>query len=236
MTQVGTGASVRVPGFLPSTHGLHFSNSFPDGPAITVNVGRRRLGIGNAANGLCGGMVFAVLDYWTHGLLPPGHVSPPAPATPFFSYLVRRLLDSWHLPSGPLKYLGLMSPWLPDADERRGPVNVRGRAWRILMREWPAIKADLDMGVPVPLGLVRVKSANPLALGHNHQVLAYGYDVMGSAVTLSIYDPNLADADQVTLSLDLGNPGVRVPITMHPDGDLVSFFRVPYVAKDPLVE
>ena len=106
----------------------------------------------------------------------------------------------------------------------------------VLMREWPAIKADLDMGVPVPLGLVRVKSANPLALGHNHQVLAYGYDLTGSCVTLSIYDPNLADADQVTLSLDLGNPGVRVPITMHPDGDLVSFFRVPYVAKDPLVE
>jgi hypothetical protein len=104
------------------------------------------------------------------------------------------------------------------------------------MREWPAIKADLDAGVPVPLGLVRVKSSNPLALGHNHQVLAYGYDVMGSAVTLSIYDPNLADADEVTLSLDLGDPGTPVPITMYPDGNVVSFFRVPYKAKDPLVE
>lgn len=40
------------------------------------------------------------------------------------------------------------------------------------------------------VGLVRVVSDDPRLLGHNHRVLAYGYDLEGSDLALQIYDPN----------------------------------------------
>ena len=60
--------SVRVPGFLPSTLGLHFPNSFPHEPdeSVTLPDGNT-LGIGDAANGLCGGMAFTVRDFFEAG-------------------------------------------------------------------------------------------------------------------------------------------------------------------------
>lgn len=231
------GTSVRVPGFLPSTHGLHFDNSFPDEPAVTIDLGIAKVPIGNAANGLCGGMVFAVLDYWTHGVLPPADTTPPASGTPLFNYLVRRLIDSWDLPSGPATYLKLMNPLFPDGDDRLGPFTVHGRGWRMAVREWPAIKAEIDAGNPCPLGLVKLKSANPLDLGKNHQVLAYGYDQAGTAVTLWLYDPNQSNTDQVALGFDIGQPSAPVPVTTVANAsgipDVLCFFKVDYGPKTP---
>ena len=83
--QVDGVASVRVPGFLPSTHGLQFDNSFPDEPAVKIDLGITTLPIGNAANGLCGGMVFAALDYWTQGSPPPAETTPPPAGRPQLS-------------------------------------------------------------------------------------------------------------------------------------------------------
>ena len=58
-------AQVRVPGFLPSTSGLHFPNFFPHEPEIEVKLPLgHSLQLGDAANGLCGGMVFVVRDYY----------------------------------------------------------------------------------------------------------------------------------------------------------------------------
>jgi hypothetical protein len=231
------GASARVPGFLPSTHGLHFDNSFPDEPAITIDLGITKLPIGNAANGLCGGMVFAVLDYWTQGVPPPVDTTPPPSGTAFFNYLVRRLIDSWDLPGGPATYFKLMNPLFPDGDDRLGPFTVHGRGWRIAVREWPAIKSEIDAGNPCPLGLVKLKSANPLDLGKNHQVLAYGYDLDGTAVTLWLYDPNQSNTDQVALSFDIGQPSSPIAVTMAPNAsdiaDVLCFFRVDYGPKTP---
>jgi hypothetical protein len=232
-----SGASVRVPGFLPSVHGLHFDNAFPDGPALTVDLGVTKLPIGNAANGLCGGMVFTVLDYWNQGALPPPDTTPPASGTPLFDYLVRRLISSWDLPTGPATYLKLMSPWLSDGDDHLGPVSVHGRSWRMAVREWPAIKATIDGGKPCPLGLVKLKSANPLDLGHNHQVLAYGYDQAGTAITMWLYDPNQSNTDNVALSLDIARPSAPIAVTMAPNAsdppDVLCFFKVGYGPKVP---
>ena len=210
------GASVRVPGFVPSTNGLHFDNSFPDEPAVIIDVGVAKLPIGNAANGLCGGMVFAALDYWKQGSPAPSETTPPPAGTPLFNYLVRRLIDSWDIPGGPLTYLKLMNPLLPDGDDHVGPFSVHGRGWRMAVREWPAIKSSIDAGNPCPLGLVKLKSANPLALGHNHQVLAYGYDQTGTAITLWLYDPNQSNTDDVALRFDIARPSAPIPVTMGP--------------------
>lgn len=231
------GTSVRVPGFLPSVNGLHFDNSFPDEPAVMIDLGVAKVPVGNAANGLCGGMVFAALDYWKQGDPPPSDATPPPTGTPLFNYLVRRLIDSWDIPGGPLTYLKLMSPWLPDGDDRVGPISMHGRSWRMAVREWPAIKSSIDAGNPCPLGLVKLKSANPLDLGHNHQVLAYGYDQDGTAITMWLYDPNQSDTDEVALRFDIARPSAPIAVTMQPNAsdppEVICFFRVGYGPKTP---
>jgi len=226
-----------VAGFLPSQNGLHFDNFFPDGPAVQIDLGLATLRIGNAANGLCGGMVFAALDYWAAGRWPPEDRDPPASGTPLFRYLLRRLVESWHLPTGPLVYLRFMQPWHPDGNERLGPMTVHGRAWHMVVRQWPAVRTELDRGRPCPLGLVKVASANPADIRKNHQVLAYGYDVTGTTVAVHVYDPNQADNDDVTLSFEMADPAGPLLVAMTPDVSAAPgvryFFRVPYRPKSP---
>jgi hypothetical protein len=228
---------VTSTGFVPSVNGFHYDNAFPKGPALTIDLGVTTLKVGNAANGLCGGMVFAALDYWALGGPPPPDTTPPAGGTPAFQYLVRRLIDSWGLPNGPLTYLSLMSPLYPDGDEGIGPVKVHGRAWRMLTQEWPAVRASLDAGQPCPLGLVKLVSANPMDIGKNHQVLAYGYQESGPSVSLAVYDPNQADRDDVVITLELTDPTRPVSLTMAPDASavtgLVSFFKVAHTPRTP---
>jgi hypothetical protein len=234
----GGPAELRVAtGFVPSRHGLRFANAFPDGPAVTVDLGVARLGVGNAARGLCGGMVFAALDYWTAALPPPGDTGPPDPGTPLFRYLVRRLVDSWGLPAGPLTYLTLMHPLYPDGDRALGPLTLRGRAWRMVTREWPVVRARLEAGRPCPLGLVTVSSGLPTAIGENHQVLAYRYDQAGTVVRIGVYDPNQPGADDVDLVIDLADPTGPVQVSMTsaagPGRPVLCFFAVPYVPRPP---
>jgi len=58
-------ASNQVAGFMPSANGFHFINSWPSEPDIVVNVpALGRVAVGDASNGLCGGMVFAVRDFF----------------------------------------------------------------------------------------------------------------------------------------------------------------------------
>jgi hypothetical protein len=154
-------------------------------PAITIRTLAGTLGIGNAARGLCGGMVFAALDYWQAGRNPPA--SQPAAGTPLFRFIVRRLIQSWHIPYGVAGYYrGMLSS---DAQ----------LAARSISRQWPRVRALLDAGQPVALGIVTVDSANALLLGHNHQVLAYGYVADDRHVTLLVYDPNSGPTDDVVI-------------------------------------
>ncbi len=153
--------------FLPSRDGLRFSNAWPPGPAVSVRTPLGRVGIGNAARGLCGGMVFAALDYWRAGRThPPAR---PGPDDRLFRFIVRRLIDSWHVPWGVLRYYRWMRT--PDQDLLRQ---------RTVAAMWPQVKHSIDTGRPAPLGVVTVASANPLLIGHNHQVLCYGYQTEGS--------------------------------------------------------
>ena len=100
--------------------------------------------------------------------------------------------------------------------------------------EWPRIKASLDLGHPMPLGLVKVKSDNPHDLGKNHQALAYGYDIDGTNVTLWLYDPNYPDRDDVRLQLSIASVQVPVPVTYVPSPEVVfCFFHTQYSATQP---
>ena len=139
-------ASVRVPGFLPSTNGLRFSNdSWPAVPDWNINIAGVMVPIGDASNGMCGGMsLHQCRNMFQAGLQPPGDVTGPAGRGPLFDYIAARLLDSFNLPFGPAIYLDLMNPALPDHETWIEPLG-HGRAWRMMFDEaWPAIRADLD--------------------------------------------------------------------------------------------
>jgi hypothetical protein len=221
---------VAVPGLLPSQNGLHFSNYYPHEPAISVPLPMgRSLNIGDAANGLCGGMAYVVRDFFEAGQATPSDTQPPAAGTPLYKFIVQRLLDSFDLPFGINRYLELMTPLFPDV----GLIGLPGRASVMVSTEWPAIKSDLDAGHPVPLGLIKVKSARPRDLGQNHQVLAYAYDLEGTTLSISVYDPNYPNNDDVRMSLNIADPHQPVPVTYTPQESVFCFFRTNYSPRQP---
>jgi hypothetical protein len=228
-----------VPGpasFLPSQDGFAFTNAWPSEPAVVVSTPFGKIGIGNAAAGLCGGMVFAALDYWHAGIAPPA--ARPAPGQPLYSYIVRRLIDSWHLPAGVAEYYRWMN--LPDGDTGfdlfgQYVVTERGVAWHTIETQWPQIMADLDSGVPAALGVVTIASANPADLGVNHQVLAYAYSASASQVTVQVYDPNSGQNNGVYIRFDPRAPAK--PTTFEHNLNIADpirgFFRTAYAPATP---
>lgn len=225
-------------GFLPSRHGFAFTNSWPSAPGVQLSTRLGRVGVGNAARGLCGGMVFAALDYWHAGIRPPA--ARPAPGSPLYRYVVRRLIQSWRIPRGVARYYGWMN--LPDADS---PVSLRGRrlltrrgvAWRTVAAEWPRVRASLDAGIPAVLGLVTEASANPARLGRNHQALAFGYALSGSEVILRVYDPNSGQHDGIGIAFDVSSPSRAVTFrhNMNLGRPVRGFFAVTYSPAVPPV-
>jgi hypothetical protein len=231
-----TALEVRVPGFSPATSGYHFDNDFPvHSPLITFTLpnGQPEATLGDASNGLCGGMVYSVRDFFESGQAIPSQTTPPG-SGPLYDYIVGRLKDSFSLPTGPLRYYELMDPLLPDHEtvlSQRG-LAPHGRAYRMVREEWPGIRADLDAGRLVCLGLIRVKSADPTLLGQNHQVLAFGYTLTGTQLSLHIYDPNYHHED-VLLSLDLADPNHTIPLIYSKGDQFFGFFRTQYSLKVP---
>ena len=222
--------------FSPLTDGFAFTNSWPSAPAVSIPTPFGSIGIGNAAAGLCGGMVFAALDYW-HAQKPPT-VSLPAPGTPLYQFIVRRLIDSWHVPAGVAEYYQWMN--LPDGDSSftilgRSVVSQRGLSWRTIVQQWPQVKGSLDAGVPVPLGLVTVASSNPGQLGHNHQVLAWGYQLAGREVTVGVYDPNSGQDDGVHIQFDTSDPSAATTFqhNINIGWPVRGFFRTAYSPVTP---
>ena len=222
--------------FLPRTDGFAFSNTWPSQPAVSVPTPFGTVNLGDARAGLCGGMVFAVLDFW-HARIAPADQRP-ARGTALYDFIVARLVDSWHLPAGVVQYYQWMN--LPDADTGfdvfgRHVVIEHGVSWRTVVAQWPQIRADLDAGTPVALGLVTVASANPKDLGLNHQVLAYGYQQAGPVVTVAVYDPNSGPRDDVWIRFDTTDP-TRATAFAHNVGithPVRGFFRTAYAPEPP---
>ena len=189
-----------MPGFLPSTNGFHFGNSWPHEPTLTIPFPTGPIKVGDAAGGLCGGMAFAVRDFFEAGEAIPATTVNPALHTPLYDYITRRLFDSFDIPAGVAKFYDYQ---LPTRDQ--GAETVR---------QWTVIKLTLNAGQLVCLGLIRVRSFSPGDLGKNHQVLTYGYDEDDHGrVTLAICDPNNHDRDDVTLSFSTaGSPDVEYAV------------------------
>jgi hypothetical protein len=209
-----------------------FPNAFPEPSGIPITtITLPVLGtipIGDASNGVCGGMVYAVMDFYLAQprLLPPPAATLPTGGSPLMNYILARLIDGFALPAGlrsnAYRYVEYMSTLDHDTWVQRGIPSI------IASYEWPQIKADIDAGRPSPIGLVGgvyVWPTNIAAkidmLHHCHCVLAYGYDLdSASKLTLFVYDPNDPGADDSTIEMSLADPAhttlISTPrITQH---------------------
>jgi len=190
--------STAVPGFLPSRNGFAFQNRWPAGPAFELRARYLRVGIGEVAEGLCGGMCFAAADRFLRGELPPADAAPPAQGTPLFDEIAWRQLVSLELGRTPLRF------WWAAARCGAGLWSAGDQ-----VRAWRAIRADLDAGRPAMLGLVRSAAVNPFALTKNHQVLGFAYEAGPARATIRIYDPNHPGRDDVSIELRIAGLATR---------------------------
>ncbi|MBA2757640.1 MAG: hypothetical protein H0U37_09400 [Chloroflexi bacterium] len=184
--------SNAVPGFLPSVNGLHFANDWEPGPTIRLGrVDPRWAGVGDARQGLCGGMTWFVRERFEAAQPIPPDVTAPANGSPLFRTIVRRQVLSLDWMRVPLRFWRLAS-----MDRAR-------LTCRTLDVEWPRIRAEIDAGRPAMVGLVRHHGWNPMALDRDHQVLGFAYETDGPSgpITIRLYDPNWPDRDDVALHL-----------------------------------
>lgn len=208
-----------LPDFRPSVHGFRFANRWPPGPAFQVRAGYVRLGLGEVADGLCGGMCFAAADAWLAGEAVAPDARPPEPGSPLFREIARRQLDS-------LEWLVIVPArfWLTAALVTAGRWSARRQ-----VAEWRRIVADVDAGRPAMIGLVRSAGLDPFRLTINHQVLGYGYEATADAATLRIYDPNHPGDDGVEIRLRRADAGAASFNLDQSTGEpLRAVLRLPY--------
>ena len=214
-----------VPGFLPSTHGLHFANRYPPGPTVKVGpLDPRWIGVGDASHGLCGGMCFTVRDLFEAGVAVPPDREPPENGSPRFKSIVRRQVQSLDYFRLPIRFY---------ARSAFGHRLGGDRARATFEDEWPKVRRQIDEGRLAMIGLIRVAGINPFKLTGNHQVIAYGYAEDGRGVALRLYDPNHPDNDTVTATIKL-DPAVRPTGLEQSTGEpLLGYFSAPYRGRDP---
>jgi hypothetical protein len=238
---------VQVPGFLPSRSGFHFANSWPPDtiyPVVTLPI-IGTVAAQDATRGLCGGFVFAALDLFLHEprLSPPADTRPAADGTPLFNYIASRQVDSIALNG--IKYI----QWIqtPDQDDGLQLFDNRGLARRMVETEWPAIKADIDSGVPSPLALIAPPQAGlPNTSGiieacsNSHQVLAWAYDLDESSnITLFVYDSNQPNNDGTKISIGITGDPIKQATISAPSitailrNDIRALFRSTYIQRNP---
>jgi hypothetical protein len=184
--------SKTVAGFLPSGNGLHFANRFPPGP--TVRLGpfdpRWLRGVGDAANGLCGGMAWFVRERFEAGQPIALDTQAPANGSVLFQALVRRQVKSLEWLRTPLGFW-----WIGAFGPDRTARLARDK-------EWPRVRATIDAGRLAMVGLVRHQGLNPFNLSNSHQVLGYAYTIEADTITLRVYDPNWPDKDDVAIVIE----------------------------------
>lgn len=177
---------VRVSDFAPSRHGFRFRNHFPGLP-LPAELSRF-IDPARSTYGLCGGMIFAVLDHYRIRKPLPKTKDIPANGTPLYEYIARRQWASFGAMGGQaLRFVQFMG-W---TDERAQAESYQA---------WGSLQARLDQRDLTPLGLVYFDFSESLRVWDNHQVLAYGYQItLRDTIRILIYDPNGPGRDDLTI-------------------------------------
>ena len=187
-----SGAPV-VAGFLPTTNGLHFSNSFPSGPTVELGPGDPRwIGIGDASAGLCGGMSWYTREQFdAKKPIPADTAAPEGTARP----CSRRSSDGRCFRSldwlrVPLRFYALSAVGQLEG----GQPGSRSRLAED--HRLPRRRPDAH---PRPDPPVVMEPVRPVAEPPGARVWLLG--TTGSTRRLRIYDPNHPDIDKVVLEI-----------------------------------
>lgn len=148
-------AQAHTTPFVPAEHGFVFANTFQNDalPALDLKT-----------HGLCGGMSYAALDFFLARQPIPRQDYRPANGTPLQRYVYARQVKS---------LIDNAGRWLELYADVRGARRAEFFARGFTLGEGgelAALRACLDQGRPVPLGLKAER-------GMSHQVLAIGYDL-----------------------------------------------------------
>lgn len=181
--------------FDPKAHGFHFANYFINQIATLPGIGQ----ISTA--GRCGGMAYTALDHYFAQLPMPtlnsqdfaktGQVPPDG--HPLSDYIYKRQLDSFMVLSA-AKFV----TWTLTRNTRSW--FSRGLTEMTKQDEFAKLRTSIDRGVPVPLGLIVADELSEL--GHNHQIVGYGYavDAASGEICIYVYDVNYAEQAYTLLS------------------------------------
>ena len=165
--------------FNPKVHGFMFVNSFKNDVVPSVNI---------STGGLCGGMVYAAMDYF----LGPGNATRmdyrPQVGSTLEQYIYGRQVTSLASNLDRWTDVSLTNP----TGARNAELFNRGLLTEQRLGE---VRKSIDSGTPALLGLAPMNGG-----GLGHQVLAIGYDYgryqgklgdFKEDLRLFIYDPNL---------------------------------------------
>lgn len=184
--------------FQPSMHGFKFVNNFSGYPLPFSIPSLPNLSAVSKAYGLCGGMASAAYDFVLAGRNIPTLTTAPAQGSILHRYLYRRQVDTFGAMG---EYIAKFAQWMVLPDD-----TILGTQKRTY-DEFEEIRAKLDDGNPVVLGLVYVSGSDSLEIWNNHQVLAYSYsEVSATTIDINIYDPNYPLRDDATIRAE------RVPV------------------------
>jgi hypothetical protein len=226
-------ARLVVPGFLPST----IAPLFPNGPwphLTTLQIpGLPPLPVNGRQWGLCGGMSFIARDiYACRGQQQLRNSRSEDVPESVVDHIVQRLLDSYANPLVVKMWLDADS--MPDHDTWTGP-----GLFRVTFNGLSYIRSEIHAGRPVVIGVVLTQSSNPIDAFDNHQVLVWGLDQNGDALTLRTYDCNYPGRDDIYIRLDASAPTPAKTIETngtdnpsHP-GTIRGFFPIPYGLSSP---
>lgn len=225
-----------VGNFKPSTHGFPFANSWKGYSYPLIDVGFLGQIKQSASYGMCGGMAYAVKDHFEANIPVPNE-KPVNDKEPYFTYIADRLKQSLGLIDASM-YLKFSDPLYPDTDTNitgwiPGDLGgTPGRAYTVLCKEWPNIQADILANKLVCLGLIFTKEMD---LGSNHQVLCYGYQMLGNRIKLFIYDSNKPDDNN--LYIEFENTTYDKQLTLNQNFSskrLNCLFRTHYERRTPV--
>lgn len=167
--------------FDPAVHGFRFPNSFANNfiPEFDWRT-----------DGLCGGMIFAALDYFNNPGIPiPTQDWEPADGTVLRDYIYARQTNSVVDQN--------LAQWIELGFNPHGQRSAEFYRWGLEGR-LGELRREIDAGRPVPMGMKGCSGF--VGCAADHQIIAIGYDVGGydgnprsetaRQVRIFVYDPN----------------------------------------------
>lgn len=228
--------------FKPTVHGFKFVNNFSGYPLPFSVPNLPQLSTVEKCYGLCGGMSSAVYDFLLVGRTIPDEIAAPVQGSILHHYLYRRQIDTFGAFG---EYIAKFAQWMVLPDD-----TILGTQKRTY-DEFEEIRAKLDDGNAVVLGLVYVSGSDNFAIWKNHQVLAYGYsEISVTTIDINIYDPNYPENDDVVIRVERVPVGTTFVPGVPPrkrtvlgfsctqkvsnlNKSLRGFFAMPYVPVEP---